>query len=46
LQRQPDISLARQLLGWEPKVSRADGMKITYDYFKVLLAQGIGMPIA
>lgn len=35
-QRQPDISLARKLLGWEPKVSRAEGLKITYDYFKSL----------
>ncbi|WP_100610464.1 UDP-glucuronic acid decarboxylase family protein [Confluentibacter lentus] len=36
MQRQPDISLAKKLLGWEPKVSRAEGMKITYDYFKSL----------
>ncbi len=35
-QRQPDITKARQLLGWEPKVSRAEGLKITYDYFKSL----------
>jgi dTDP-glucose 4,6-dehydratase len=35
-QRQPNISKARQLLGWEPKVSRADGLKITYEYFKSL----------
>lgn len=35
-QRQPDISLARTLLNWEPKVHRADGLKITYDYFKSL----------
>lgn len=35
-QRQPDITLARQLLEWEPKVSRADGLKITYEYFKNL----------
>ncbi|MFN8243954.1 MAG: UDP-glucuronic acid decarboxylase family protein [Ferruginibacter sp.] len=35
-QRQPDISLAKKLLGWEPKVSRAEGLKITYDYFKGL----------
>jgi dTDP-glucose 4,6-dehydratase len=38
-QRQPDITKARQLLGWEPKVSRAEGLKITYDYFKNLLNQ-------
>ena len=35
-QRQPDITLARQLLGWEPKVDRAEGLKITYEYFKSL----------
>ena len=35
-QRQPDITVARKLLGWEPKVSRADGLKITYEYFKSL----------
>ncbi|MGC1203671.1 MAG: UDP-glucuronic acid decarboxylase family protein [Flavobacteriaceae bacterium] len=36
MQRQPDISLARKLLGWEPKVDRAEGMKITFNYFKSL----------
>jgi dTDP-glucose 4,6-dehydratase len=36
LQRQPDISKAKEILGWEPKVSRSEGMKITYDYFKTL----------
>lgn len=35
-QRQPDITKARQLLGWEPKVSRSEGLKITYEYFKSL----------
>ncbi len=35
-QRQPDISKAKQLLGWEPKVSRKEGLKITYDFFKSL----------
>jgi dTDP-glucose 4,6-dehydratase len=35
-QRQPDITKARQILGWEPKVSREEGLKITYDYFKSL----------
>ncbi len=35
-QRQPDISKAKELLGWEPKVSRAEGLKITYDYFRNL----------
>jgi dTDP-glucose 4,6-dehydratase len=35
-QRKPDITKARALLGWEPKVARADGLKITYEYFKSL----------
>jgi dTDP-glucose 4,6-dehydratase len=35
-QRQPDITKARQLLKWEPKVTRAEGLKITYEYFKSL----------
>jgi dTDP-glucose 4,6-dehydratase len=34
--RQPDITKAKAILGWEPKVSRAEGLKITYDYFKSL----------
>jgi len=34
--RKPDISLASKLLNWEPKVSRSEGLKITYDYFKSL----------
>lgn len=36
LQRQPDISLAKKLLNWEPKVSREEGMFKTYQYFKSL----------
>jgi len=35
-QRKPDISLAKKLLNWEPKVDRADGLRITYDYFRSL----------
>jgi dTDP-glucose 4,6-dehydratase len=35
-QRQPDIRKAKEILGWEPKVSRAEGLKITYEYFKSL----------
>lgn len=35
-QRQPDITRAKEILGWEPKVSRAEGLKITFDYFKNL----------
>jgi len=36
MQRQPDIAKAKALLDWEPKVNRAEGLKITYDYFKSL----------
>lgn len=35
-QRRPDITKARKILGWEPKVSRAEGLKITYAAFKAL----------
>lgn len=35
-QRQPDISKARSILGWEPKISRSEGLTITYDYFRGL----------
>ncbi len=35
-QRQPNIDKAKKILGWEPKVSRAEGLKITYEYFKSL----------
>ena len=35
-QRRPNITKAQELLGWEPKVSRSEGLKITYDYFKSL----------
>lgn len=35
-QRQPDISKAKEILGWEPQVDRAEGMQKTYAYFKSL----------
>jgi dTDP-glucose 4,6-dehydratase len=35
-QRQPDITRAKEILGWEPKVERAEGLKKVYDYFKSL----------
>lgn len=35
-QRQPDITKAINILGWEPKIDRAEGLKITYAYFKSL----------
>src|SRR5437868_1781627 len=35
-QRKPDITKAKEILGWEPKVSRSEGLKKTYEYFKSL----------
>jgi len=39
-QRQPDISLARRLVGWEPIVPLADGLQETVAYFRKLVQQG------
>ena len=39
-QRRPDITKAKRLLGWEPKVSLEEGLKYTLDYFKEKFAQG------
>ncbi|MFY0593275.1 UDP-glucuronic acid decarboxylase family protein [Roseivirga sp.] len=36
MQRQPNISKAKEILDWSPKVDRSEGLKITYDYFKSL----------
>jgi dTDP-glucose 4,6-dehydratase len=35
-QRKPDITKARTILNWEPKIARSEGLKITYDYFRSL----------
>jgi dTDP-glucose 4,6-dehydratase len=35
-QRQPDITKARELLDWQPKIGRSEGLKITYEYFQSL----------
>ena len=40
-QRQPDIALARDKLGWEPKVGLEDGLKETIAYFRALLQEGV-----
>jgi dTDP-glucose 4,6-dehydratase len=42
-QRQPDITKAMTILGWEPKVDRAEGLKITLDYFKEKILKGINL---
>ncbi|QQR97165.1 MAG: SDR family oxidoreductase [Sphingobacteriales bacterium] len=33
-QRQPNITKAKEILGWQPKVDRSEGLKITLEYFK------------
>jgi dTDP-glucose 4,6-dehydratase len=33
-QRRPDITKAKEILGWEPKYNRSEGLKKTYEYFK------------
>lgn len=35
--RQPDISKAKRILGWGPKIDREEGLKITVDYFKKIV---------
>ncbi len=40
-QRRPDITKAIKLLNWEPKVNRAEGLKITYAYFKSLSTEAL-----
>jgi|TARA_B110000967_G_scaffold198079_1_gene230612 dTDP-glucose 4,6-dehydratase len=35
-QRKPDITRAKKILNWEPKVTRSEGLKITYEYFRNL----------
>jgi dTDP-glucose 4,6-dehydratase len=35
-QRKPDITKAKEILQWQPRVDRSEGLKITYDYFKSL----------
>ncbi|MCZ7586577.1 MAG: SDR family oxidoreductase [Deltaproteobacteria bacterium] len=42
--RQPDISLARKVLGWDPKVPLEDGLAKTLDYFREVLDREGGAP--
>jgi dTDP-glucose 4,6-dehydratase len=37
--RQPDISRAKEVLGWAPKVDRRKGLEMTYGYFEKALKQ-------
>jgi dTDP-glucose 4,6-dehydratase len=41
-QRQPDISKAKQLLGWEPKVALEDGLRETIEYFQAVAQEQVG----
>ena len=38
-QRQPDITRAKELLGWQPQIDRAEGLKRTYAYFQSLTSE-------
>ncbi|MFQ5961657.1 MAG: UDP-glucuronic acid decarboxylase family protein [Candidatus Methylomirabilales bacterium] len=40
--RRPDITKAKQCLGWEPRVSRLEGLKRTLPYFQSILKRGLG----
>ncbi|MBX5438085.1 MAG: SDR family oxidoreductase [Thermoflavifilum sp.] len=40
-QRRPDITKARTILGWEPKVSRREGLRLTLEYFKKHLHESL-----
>ncbi len=40
MQRKPDISQAREKLGWEPKVQLSEGLDRTIDYFRKVVAEG------
>lgn len=42
-QRKPDITKAKKILGWEPKVDRAEGLRITYEYFKNFTKEEINL---
>jgi len=37
MQRRPDISLAREVLGWEPVIQLEEGLVKTIDYFKTII---------
>jgi len=36
--RRPNITKAKEILGWEPKISRAEGLRRTYEYFKTVVS--------
>jgi UDP-glucuronate decarboxylase len=38
-QRRPDITLAKEVLGWEPRVALREGLRKTIDYFDAFLSE-------
>lgn len=44
--RRPDITRARTILGWEPKVGRTEGLRSTYEYFREKIGQAEGLAIS
>lgn len=40
-QRRPDITRAKEILGWQPKISREEGLLKTYEYFKTVVTPNI-----
>ena len=44
-QRQPDLTLTRKMLDWEPKVKLTDGLKAVIEYFAPIVGEGIRMDI-
>jgi dTDP-glucose 4,6-dehydratase len=40
-QRRPDISKAKRLLGWEPKIDLEHGLKLSLEYFRQAVAEAI-----
>jgi dTDP-glucose 4,6-dehydratase len=44
-QRRPDISKARKLLGWEPKVGLDDGLQMSLEYFRVAVAAEVPVKV-
>jgi dTDP-glucose 4,6-dehydratase len=45
-QRRPDITRARQLLGWEPKIDLAAGLRLSLDYFRKAVAEETAVKVA
>ncbi len=44
-QRRPDISKARRLLGWDPRIDLESGLKLSLDYFRKAVQQTSSAPL-